>query len=37
MRVIKDHVMPALIGLAIAAATIYVLVHPSSCRWEEVC
>lgn len=35
--ILRDLVMPMLIGATIAGALVYMVAHPSSCRYEEVC
>lgn len=34
---VRDLVMPTLLGLILGSAVVYMIVHPSSCRYEEVC
>lgn len=34
---IKNYVMPALLGVTLAGMFLYMLMDPSTCRYEEVC
>ncbi len=37
MHIVKTYVMPILMGVMIAAAGLYMVMHQSTCRYEEVC
>lgn len=36
-RFIRNYVMPILLGLSFAGMFLYAVMHPSTCRYEEVC
>ena len=37
MRIIKSYIMPILIGVMIAAAGLYMVMHPSTCHYDTEC